>query len=149
MKPIRNWIVIADGARARILENDGPGKGLTLLPAEERHHAHKPSREIDADRPGRTHDRQGPGRHAMEPPSDAHRIEKRRFAEELAARLDTAGQTGSYDRLVLVAPAKTLGDLRSALGKESLARVHAELSKDLTHVAEQDLAEHLSTVIAL
>src|SRR5262249_34094570 len=28
MKPTRTWILIADGARARILRNDGPGKGV-------------------------------------------------------------------------------------------------------------------------
>jgi hypothetical protein len=25
MKPTRTWVLIADGARARILQNDGPG----------------------------------------------------------------------------------------------------------------------------
>lgn len=149
MKPVRSWIVVADGAHARIFQNDGPGKGLVPLPDEEAHHSHKPSREIDADRPGRSHDRFGPGRHAMEPPSDAHRSEKRRFADELAARLNTKGQAASYDRLILVAPAKTLGDLRAALNKGALAKVQGELPKDLTHVAERDLAKHLGAVIAL
>ena len=149
MKPVKSWIVIADGARARIFANDGPGKGLIPLPAETAEHSHKPSREIDADRPGRTHDRLGPGRHAMEPPSDAHRTEKRRFAEALAARLNSKGQAGSYDRLILVAPAKTLGDLRSTLSKETLAKVSGELPKDLTHIAEQELPAHLGKVIAL
>ncbi len=31
MKPIITWIVIADGAHARVLENAGPGKGLSSL----------------------------------------------------------------------------------------------------------------------
>ncbi|WP_299392954.1 host attachment protein [Pelagibius sp.] len=149
MKPVRSWIVVADGARARILENDGPGKGLFPLPEEERHHSHRPTREINADRPGRTHDRLGPGRHAMEPPSDAHRQEKQRFAAKLAERLNAAAAARSYDRLVLVAPAKTLGDLRRALSKETAAKVHAELAKDLTPLADAELPEHLEKVIAL
>ena len=32
MKPTRTWILIADGARARILENLGPGKGVHEVP---------------------------------------------------------------------------------------------------------------------
>ena len=149
MKPVTSWIVIADGAHARVFENKGPGKGLTPLPGEEAHHGHRPSREIDADRPGRSHDRFGPGRHAMEPPSDAHRSEKQRFADTLAARLNAKALAGSFDRLILVAPAKTLGDLRNALSKETRARVHAELSKDLTHTPTQDLPRHLDAVISV
>jgi len=149
MKATRNWIVIADGAQVRILENNGPGKGLTPLPAEEMHQKLHPSRDINADKPGRTHDRMGPGRHSMEPTSDPHREEKRHFAEALAGHLNAAAQKHSYDRLVLVAPAKTLGDLRHALSKEAAAKVDGELSKDLTKVPDQELAGHLSAVIAL
>ena len=149
MKPTRSWIVIADGAQARILENTGPGKGLIPLPAEDMHQTLRPSRDIDADRPGRTHDRMGPGRHAMEPPSDSHREEKRHFATELAGHLNAAVLKHSYDRLVLVAPAKTLGDLRQALSKEAAAKVDGELSKDLIKIPDQELAQHLGTVIAL
>ncbi|MEQ8357080.1 MAG: host attachment protein [Kiloniellaceae bacterium] len=149
MKPIRSWIVIADGAQARILENKGPGKGLTPLPKEARHQAHRPSREIDADRPGRTHDRNGPGRHAMEPPTDAHRDEKRRFAEQLAERLNDATKQDRYDRLVLVAPPKTLGDLRQALSKETNARITGELAKDLTPISDHELPGHLGKMLAV
>lgn len=149
MKATRSWIVVADGARARILENTGPGKGLTALPDQEMHQSHVPTRDINADRPGRSHDRMGPQRHAMEPPSDAHREDKRRFAEELAQRLNSAAQSNSYDRLVLVAPAKTLGDLRQALSKEAAAKVEGELSKDLTPIPDHELAGHLGGVIAV
>jgi protein required for attachment to host cells len=85
----------------------------------------------------------------MEPPSDAHREEKRRFADELAELLNTAARMKSYDRLVLVAPAKTLGDLRQALDKEAASKVDGELSKDLTPIPDHELAEHLGEVIAV
>jgi protein required for attachment to host cells len=149
MKPTVSWIVIADGAQARILANSGPGKGLSPLPGGEKHQPSRPTREINADRPGRSHDRMGPGRHAMEPPSDPQRTEKRRFAEDLADHLNAAALKHKYDRLVLVAPAKTLGDLRQALSKEAAAKVEGELSKDLTSTSDQDLPGHLSAVIAV
>jgi len=149
MKPTLSWIVIADGAQARILSNSGPGKGLAPLPGSEKHHTARPSRDINADRPGRSHDRMGPGRHAMEPPSDPHREEKRRFAEDLAKHLNAAASKHSYDRLILVAPAKTLGDLRLALSKEAVAKIAGELSKDLTPIPDHELADHLKAVIAV
>jgi protein required for attachment to host cells len=149
MKPTRSWIVIADGGQARILENHGPGKGLVPLPAEAMHQTLHPSRDINSDRPGRSHDRFGPGRHAMEPPSDPHREEKRRFADQLAEHINEAALKHSYDRLILVAPAKTLGDLRQALSKEATAKIDGELSKDLTKIPDHDLPGHLSAVIAV
>jgi len=149
MKPTMSWIVIADGAQARILANSGPGKGIAPLPGTEMHQTMHPSRDINADRPGRSHDRMGPGRHSMEPPSDPHREEKRRFAEGLADRLNTAALSHSYDRLILIAPAKTLGDLRSALNKEAAAKISGELSKDLTKIPDHELPDHLKAVIAV
>lgn len=148
MKPTRSWIVIADGAQARILENLGPGKGLVLLPSATMHKPPRPSRELKTDRPGRTHDSLG-GRHAMDPPSDPHREEKRRFADELAEHINAAALNRSYDRLILVAPPKTLGDLRQALNKEAAARLDGELPKDLTKIPDHELPEHLGEVIAV
>lgn len=149
MKPTRSWIVIADGAQARILENHGPGKGLVPLPSEEMHKAPRPTREINTDRPGRSHDRVGPGRHAMESPSDAHREEKRRFADLLGEHLNEAVLKHRYDRLILVAPPKMLGDLRQSLSKEAAAKIDGELTKDLTKVSDHDLPDHLGEVIAV
>lgn len=148
MKPTRSWIVIADGAQARILENHGPGKGLVLLPSATMHKTPRPSREMKTDRPGRAHDSLG-GRHAMDPPSDPHREEKRRFADLLADHINAAALKQSYDRLILVAPPKTLGDLRQALSKEAVAKLDGELPKDLTKIPDHELAEHLGAVIAV
>src|SRR3546814_15005357 len=83
MKPTRSWIVIADGAQARILENHGPGKGLVPLPAGVMQKTSRPSRDIDTDRPGRGYNPMGQ-HHTMDSPSDSHREEKRRFADLLA-----------------------------------------------------------------
>jgi protein required for attachment to host cells len=87
MRKTITWVVVADGARARLLVNEGPGKGLDELPDGEMAAEHAPSRDIQADRPGRTFDSAGEGRHAKEPPTDPHRDAKRRFAREVAGRL--------------------------------------------------------------
>lgn len=148
MKPTRSWIVIADGAQARILENSGPGKGLIPVPAAAMRKTSRPSRDIDTDRPGRGYHPWGQ-HHAMDSQSDPHREEKRRFADLLAEHVNEAALNHSYDRLILVAPAKTLGDLRQALSKEAAARLDGELPKDLTKISEHDLPRHLSEVIAV
>ncbi len=88
MKPIVTWILIANGARARLFSNDGPGHGVRLVSDEVLVCVNLPGREIMSDRPGRTFDSVGAGRHAKEPRTDAREIEKRSFAHELAAMLD-------------------------------------------------------------
>jgi protein required for attachment to host cells len=149
VKPIRTWIVVADGARARVLENLGPGKGLEPVPGSAMETDVVPNREVMADRPGRSFDRKGSGRHAMEPTVDWQRLQKREFARGLTEWLDRAALAGDFDRLILVAPPRSLGDIRAQIGSAARQRLVADLPKDLTGIADRDLAGHLGGLIAL
>jgi len=62
--------------------------------------------------------------------------------------VDRALERRRFDRLVLVAPPTTLGALRHALGPASLARVTAEVAKDLTHTRLDRVASHLADTMA-
>jgi protein required for attachment to host cells len=143
------WILVADGARARVLMNQGIGKGLQPAVNGEIVHAVPPTRELGTDRPGRGQQRGVSGRHAFEPHVDWHRFEKEKFSKEMAGLLDAAAERGAFDRLVLIAPPRTLGDLRAALGAKARGKIHAEVDKDLTHVTVQDLPDYLGDVVAL
>jgi len=149
MKPIRTWIVLADGARARILVNLGPGKGLKPILSREDESVRKPTREQGTDRPGRVYDRGGQGRHAMEPRVDWHEFEKTRFAKDLSHLLDRAALDKAFDRLVLVAPPTALGNLRTALNVQTKRLITGEVPKDLTKAQDQDLPAKLADTIAL
>ncbi|MEO5335989.1 MAG: host attachment protein [Magnetospirillum sp. WYHS-4] len=148
MKSTRTWFLIADGSRARVVVNEGPGKGVRPAMDHEFATSSAPSREWGADRPGRAGGPGGTG-HAKEPRIDLHDFAKERFAAEMAAMLDEAAGRRAYDRLILVAPPKVLGNLRSALKNGARERIAGELSKDLTHVAIRDLAGHLETVLPI
>ncbi len=143
------WILVADGARARVLMNDGVGKGLQPTVDGEMAHSLPPTREMGTDRPGRVQQRGTSGRHAIQPHVDWHRFEKEKFSREMAALLDAAAERGAFHRLVLIAPPRTLGDLRAALGTKARALIHAEIDKDLTHVTIHELPDHLTRVVAL
>lgn len=138
------WILIADGARAHIVANEGPGKGLKTIPGQDYAGTNLPTRELGTDKPGRTFDRAGSGRHRMEPRVDWHRFEKHKFAQSMAKVLDKAAGEGAFDRLILVAPPEILGELRSSLGKKASERVIAELAKDLTKLSIHELPDNLS-----
>lgn len=145
----KTWIVVANGTTARALENDGVGKGLTPLPAFEMSVGSPPTRDLGSDRPGRVHDRFGPGRHAMEPKADWHRQDKAAFARAVAERIAGAVQAGEFDRLVLVAPPTAMGDLRAALDDRTRAKIIGEITKDLTHSPNADVERHVGEVLAV
>lgn len=146
MKPTTTWILIADGAHARVFANKGPGKGIELV--EGKIDAdHRPTHEIVADRLGRTHESVGATRHAIAAEHDPHRELKHDFAVSLARMLDQRRSEHAYDRLVIVAPPKTLGDLREALPPAVRALVRAELDKDLTKTPVAELPGHLAAVL--
>jgi protein required for attachment to host cells len=147
MKPERTWIVIADGANAKVFEHsvDNPklepvsGMGFaTRLP---------PTRELVTDRPVRSFESQGRARHAKTERTDPHRELKRASAERLAGMLKSQLAAKRYERLVLVAPPVTLGDLRDALSGSVQARVAAELAQDLVKTPHSRLMRHLRAVL--
>jgi protein required for attachment to host cells len=149
MKPVRTWILIADGGRGRIVENAGPGRGVHLANGMEFHTELPANREIFADRPGRSVEAVGYARHSKEEPPDPHRELKRKFATMLCSVLDRKLAERAFDRLILVAPAATMGDLRAGLSNQVRARVSAEVVADLTKVPINKLDQHLDAVIAL
>ncbi len=149
MKGTVTWVVVADGARARLFANNGPGKGLTAVPNGTFSGPNAAARDIGSDRPGRTFDSAGDGRHAKEPRSDPQRTEKRDFVHTVAQHLRHAHNRQAYDRLVLVAPPQALGDLRASLDNGVRAKISAELNKDLTHLKDHELAEPIGKVLAV
>jgi protein required for attachment to host cells len=85
----------------------------------------------------------------MENPSDLHREQKRQFAQRIAGAVHERHAAKSFDRLVVVAPAVTMGDLRAALSDEVKAITAAELVADLTKTPVAELPAHLAHIVEL
>jgi protein required for attachment to host cells len=148
MKPTTTWILIADGGRARLFANHGPGKGIEVID-ETLKADHRPTHEIVDDRLGRTFESKGESRHAIAAHHDPHRELKQKFAERLSELLDHKRKQNAFDRLVLVAPPTVLGDLREALTAPVRGVIRAELDKDLTKTPYAELPEHLAAVMQI
>ncbi len=142
MKPIRTYILVADGARARLLLSEGRGKPLTEVPGSDTRIDLKPDHELSAERPGRVHESANVSRHAIER-DDLHRREKERFAQSLAEGLDKRLANREYDRLVIAAAPETLGAIRSALSDKVKTVILAEVAKDLTKIPNPQIKLHL------
>lgn len=149
MKATVTWILIADGARARVLEHKGPGKGLNEVPNLTFADDHLRSGDIMTDRPGRSFASSSQGRSAMQPPTDPADKRETDFVIGLAKMLDKKLQDKAFDRLIIAAAPRAMGDLRKALTPQLQAVVTAELDKDLTQIPNPDVAKHFEKVLAI
>ena len=141
------WVLVADGKKALFLENvtDAQNPNLVVRRVEEQDNP--PNREQQSDRPGRMPD-PGPGQRSGLAEADWHRLEEARFAADAAEILYRLAHRGRFDRLVLVAPPRTLGELRAHLHKEVAARVVAEIGNDLSNHPGDKLEQVLLTELA-
>jgi len=87
--------------------------------------------EHGTDRPGSTRDA-ATGRHSAMEPTDWHDMSERDFAAEVADTMERHHRDGDFSKLVVVAPARTLAELRQRFSKELHGTIVAELDKDLT-----------------
>jgi protein required for attachment to host cells len=104
-----------------------------------------------SDRPGRSFRKNSgdPSRASMSQSEGPHERAVSDFARALAEKLKDARMQNRYWRLVLVAPPRFLGLLRSSLDGPTAKLVTASLDKDLASEKTSELAERLSEMIAL
>lgn len=147
MKKATTWVLIADGARARILSIDGHGTSRQLIEIEEFSGDHSASRELLRDKPARVYESHGEARHAIQPKSDPHRALKHSFAEHIANAMANHLERAAFDKLIVVAAPVTLGDLRVSFSDAVKARISVEIDKDLTKMPNSDIANIIGDVL--
>jgi protein required for attachment to host cells len=147
MKKTVTWVLIADGAQARVLEHTGPGKGLKQVEGLDWAIEPLQAQEIVTDRPG---SKSGGGSYGggMTPKTDPVEHRETEFVKAVAATLDRQKQQGKFDRLVIAAAPIALGDLRKAISPAVRKTVVAELNKDLTNLPTAQLDQHFEGIIA-
>lgn len=137
------WVVVASNTRCRIFaqhKHNGPLEELEdLVHPEGRLH----DRYLASDRPGRTFDREGEGRHAKGNPVKPQEQENIRFAKTVAEKIDDARKQDKFERLVLVADPGFLGQVRQDLPAATRHRLSAELHKNLVEADPERIRQAL------
>jgi len=140
--PRNAFVFVGDGRKALFLRNDGDALSPRLK-TEHVFECHNPAtREQGTDRPGSTFAGVGARRAGMEP-TDWHEIAEQRFARDVAAALERVVRERGTETLVVVAPPRTLAELRQAFHADVKKRIVAELPKDLTHEPVDGIEKHL------
>lgn len=147
----KTWVVVAHDAGARIFESDGAGQGLELVEEIEHSAGRARDGEIASDRPGRAFQKNigDPRRSSMGQSESPHDRAVSDFARAVAVKLEHGRVTNRYASLVLVAPPRFLGLLRSSLDGPTTQLVVGSLDKDFAAIEVSELVERLSDVIAL
>ena len=137
-------IFVGDGRKALFLRNTGDEKFPSLKTERVFAEENPPTHEQGTDRPGSgfaggagTHRRSHMGE------TDWHHLEEHRFTERVAAALESMVRKQSVPALVIVAPPRTLADLRHAFHADVKKRIVAEIGKDLTKHPVGEIETHL------
>lgn len=163
--PHNSVVLVADGRKLLFLRNEGDDvhPNLTVEHAEERVNPADGEQKTDAAgrssstqsgpgappaaQNGSMHARGGgaqfaPSRGSMAE-TDFHQLEEDRFAADAAELLKKRALSNDYEALIVVAPPKTLGEMRKHYHKEVSSRLTGELSKDLTGHPIPDIEQAL------
>lgn len=147
-KKKKTWVVVADGARSSVYVNNGQGTGLEVLSQSEPGSGRRPTRDLGTGKPGRGF-ATGGARHAFDDPVDWHQQEKMTFAREMAERINRAAEQKDFDRLVIAAPPKIMGELRGSLNRAAKEKLEAEVTKDLTNTPVPELPGFFKDILRL
>ena len=127
--PRETWVMVADGASARLFRNLGGENGAVKLHQEE-------ALVLD------------PAEGVMPSvlPADvpAREIDEASFARQLAHRLNQDALEGRYAHLVLAADPQTLGQIRPHLHEGARSRLLAELPKNYTNAPREQIERALA-----
>lgn len=143
--PHNAFVLVADGRKSLFFRNEGDGEypNLKVESAEEKPNPKDSDQKTDlaggassTQGGGNSPQIAGSGTFAASGGSmdetDYHQQEEDRFAAEIADMLKKRALANEFDKLIVVAPPKTLGELRKHYHKEVESRLAGELAKDLT-----------------
>ena len=164
--PHNAFVLVADGRKALFFRNEGDAEYPNLQVEHAVEHVNPADRDQKSDAAGASRSTQsgsgapaaaqggsshasGGGAQFAESrgsmgETDYHQQEEDRFAAETAEMLKRRALAHEYDALIIVAPPKTLGELRKHYHKEVSSRLAGELAKDLTGHPVPDIEKALS-----
>ncbi len=139
-------VFVGDGRKALFLRNAGDDKFPNLKVERVLTDVNPSSHEQGTDRPGTTFARAGTSRHASMTTSDWHDLEEHKFAREVAGALETLVRSNHTPALLIVAPPRTLAELRHAFHDDVKKKIIAEVAKDLTKHPVYEIEKHLTAM---
>ena len=125
-------VLVTDGRKTLFFRNEGDENQIDLrTEAHDEREEASFNRELATDAPGVEFQSAGYG-HSTYEETDFKRLEECRWAHATADEVNKRALSNDFDELTIIAPPKTLGELRKKLHKEAVRRLICEIPKEMT-----------------
>lgn len=141
---MKNWLVVANASRARVLEESDDGNGYVHVADMVHPESRQKGLALGRDRAGHVQGTgHGLGSTEYLPRTDPREREHEQFARELAATLNAGVAGGRCAGLLLVCSNPFLGRLKGALSEHARKAVLRTVASDYTSLTEAELAQQV------
>jgi protein required for attachment to host cells len=123
-------VLVTDGRKTLFLRNEGDQNQIDLRTEAHDERVDLDDREMRTDAPGTVQQSAGYG-HSTYEETDFKRQEEERWAHLAADEVNRRVLAGDFEELAIIAPPKTLGQIRKKLHKEAERRVVCEIPKEM------------------
>ncbi|MEY9131056.1 protein required for attachment to host cells [Bradyrhizobium diazoefficiens] len=143
MIPHNAIVFVGDGRKALFLRNEGDAEFPNLKTERVFEDDNPPTHLQGSEGPGRISKAAHSGQRSAVEAVDWHDLEEHRFARMVAAALEKLVRQQKTRAIIVIAPPRTLADLRKAFHQDVRSCIVAELHKDLTKHPVAEIEKHL------
>jgi len=124
-------VLVTDGRKTLYFRNEGDVNQIDLRTEAHDERLDLDDKDMKTDAPGTVQQSAGYGRSTYEE-VDFKQLEEDRWAHSAADEVNRRALANDFEALAIIAPPKTLGELRKKLHKEAERRVVCEIPKEMT-----------------
>jgi protein required for attachment to host cells len=125
-------VLVTDGRKTLFFRNEGDQNQIDLRTEAHDEREDLSDREMKTDAPGAIGQSAGYSGRVTYEETDFHQLEEDRWAHSAAEEVNRRALANDFEALAIIAPPKTLGEIRKKLHKEAERRVVCEIPKEMT-----------------
>ena len=124
-------VLVTDGRKTLFFRNHGDENQIDLRTEAHDEREDLSNGEMKTDAPGSVYQSAGYG-HSTYEEVDFHQQEEDRWAHSAAEEVNRRALESNFEALAIIAPPRTLGEIRKKLHKEAARRIVCEIPKEMT-----------------
>jgi protein required for attachment to host cells len=134
MMPLANnaLVLVTDGRKTLFFRNEGDQNQIDLRTEAHDEREDLDDKEMKTDAPGSIGQSAGYSGRVTYEETDFHQLEEDRWAHNAAEEVNRRALENDFEALAIIAPPRTLGEIRKKLHKEAERRVVCEIPKEMT-----------------